>query len=550
LAGEQTELFIALVAAVGTDVGMVATELETELREYGVESHGLRLSEYLADLPGVEDFRDKPFDERLWEAMSAGDKLREDWDRDDALALWAISEIFAERAERVVATVTGPDDEELPANLDRFAFILRSLKTPDELETLRAIYGERLVVIAAYSPDDERLAQLTGEIRASRRENDQRLWAHTPQELIDRDMKEEAQGGQNVSDTFHRADFFIRAWDTDVARRDIERTLEILFGHPYRTPTRDEHGQFMAAGAARRSAEPGRQVGAAIATPDGSIISVGTNEVPKYRGGSHWEEDGVGNREFEIAQRDTNRLHQERIAAQLADSLDGYFHDVLTGEELEDAKRKALAARIKADLPNQLLKGGLKEITEFGRATHAEMNALLDAARRGVPVQDATVYTTTFPCHNCARHIVGAGIARVVFVEPYPKSKARDLHEDSIAIGVADGGDAVAFKPFVGVAPRRYLSVFDAAARETLAGQPRKNGEGAIRNFVKAEAVPLFPDLEHPAHLRPLLPAYRSKEFIALKHFAKHSGVAEDDDQADVERQDVPTTNDKEKSNG
>ncbi|MEJ7655371.1 MAG: deaminase [Chloroflexia bacterium] len=45
---------------------------------------------------------------------------------------------------------------------------------------------------------------------------------------------------------------------------------------------------------------------------------------------------------------------------------------------------------------------------------HAEMSALLDAGRRGVPVQGATLYTTTFPCHNCARHIVGAGIDRVV----------------------------------------------------------------------------------------------------------------------------------------
>jgi deoxycytidylate deaminase len=44
------------------------------------------------------------------------------------------------------------------------------------------------------------------------------------------------------------------------------------------------------------------------------------------------------------------------------------------------------------------------------------MSALLDADRRGVAVQGATLHTTTFPCHNCARHIVGAGIDRVVFI--------------------------------------------------------------------------------------------------------------------------------------
>lgn len=62
----------------------------------------------------------------------------------------------------------------------------------------------------------------------------------------------------------------------------------------------------------------------------------------------------------------------------------------------------------------------------------------------------ATLYSTTFPCHNCARHIVGAGIARVVFVEPYTKSRAEQLHSDSIAIAEADPDEKkVVFDPFV-----------------------------------------------------------------------------------------------------
>ncbi len=76
----------------------------------------------------------------------------------------------------------------------------------------------------------------------------------------------------------------------------------------------------------------------------------------------------------------------------------------------------------------------VQDITEFGRMTHAEMNAITDAARLGRRTAGGTLYCTTFPCHNCAKHIVAAGISRVVFIEPYPKSKALELHYDAITM--------------------------------------------------------------------------------------------------------------------
>jgi deoxycytidylate deaminase len=70
------------------------------------------------------------------------------------------------------------------------------------------------------------------------------------------------------------------------------------------------------------------------------------------------------------------------------------------------------------------------------------MEALMSCARRGITSIGATVYCTTFPCHNCAKHIVAAGIARVVFVEPYSKSKALDFHDDSIVYTDSEAGSA------------------------------------------------------------------------------------------------------------
>lgn len=532
----SNELVIAVVAAVGTDIGVVISQIGTRLTEYEYTTVNLRLSDYLAETAEV-DFRALPLDEKVWAAMTAGDDLRQSWDRSDALVLHAISDIVATREQTWEAMDKEENAEgadERPPNLDRHAFVIRSLKTPDELETLRAIYGPRLVVIAAFSPHDKRLAHLADAIEDSRASDNRESWSHQPEDLIARDEKEQRSRGQDVSGTFHRADFFIRGWDRDVVEADLKRTFEILFGSPFRTPTRDEYCQFMAAGAALRSAEFGRQVGAAVATKDGSIISLGTNEVPKAHGGSFWDDEAGGNREFEVSDIDSNRKYFDAVGESLAAAVDARLQRAMEdirgadqevgGDEdhLEEMRQAAVTS-----LPEVLRDAGLKELTEFGRAVHAEMNALLDAGRRGIAVEGATLYTTTFPCHNCARHIIGAGIGRVVFVEPYRKSRAADLHGDAVMVdelGDSDSEDVdrILVEAFVGVAPRRYLEMFDAAERKHLGHCGRQDDHGKQESLDKKAAVPVFSD-SGLAQFRPELREYRAKELLALDHFKEHA---------------------------
>lgn len=52
-------------------------------------------------------------------------------------------------------------------------------------------------------------------------------------------------------------------------------------------------------------------------------------------------------------------------------------------------------------------------------AVHAEANAVAFAARHGVSIQGATLYTTTSPCLPCAMLIVNAGITRVIYAVGY-----------------------------------------------------------------------------------------------------------------------------------
>ncbi len=50
---------------------------------------------------------------------------------------------------------------------------------------------------------------------------------------------------------------------------------------------------------------------------------------------------------------------------------------------------------------------------------HAEMNALLYAARRGVSIEWATLYTVYQPCFQCTKNIIAAGIKRIVYEQKY-----------------------------------------------------------------------------------------------------------------------------------
>jgi tRNA(Arg) A34 adenosine deaminase TadA len=139
----------------------------------------------------------------------------------------------------------------------------------------------------------------------------------------------------------------------------------------------------------------------------------------------------------------------------------------------------------------KLRNSGIFDITEFGRTVHAEMDALMCAGRSGISARHSTLYTTTFPCHNCARHLIAAGVNRVVYIEPYPKSKALLLHNDSIAIEEPGSAEKIPFEPFLGVGPRRYFDLFSMALSTGYPMVRKKNGK--VLDWKHSNASPRVP---------------------------------------------------------
>lgn len=71
---------------------------------------------------------------------------------------------------------------------------------------------------------------------------------------------------------------------------------------------------------------------------------------------------------------------------------------------------------------------GMPHCTEVGHmmenghcvaTIHAESNAILQAARNGVRIEDGTIYVTASPCWNCFKEIANAGLRRIVYGEFY-----------------------------------------------------------------------------------------------------------------------------------
>ncbi len=68
---------------------------------------------------------------------------------------------------------------------------------------------------------------------------------------------------------------------------------------------------------------------------------------------------------------------------------------------------------------------------EISYATHAEQNAICQAARLGIKIEGATLYCTHQPCSICAKLIINVGIERVVFEKEYPDTFAVELLQEA-----------------------------------------------------------------------------------------------------------------------
>lgn len=438
------ELVIGLCGAVGSGVKSLKETLEDQLGQHGYHIEHIRLSELIAETqPDRSKILNLKGFQRYTSLQDLGDKIRENYG----------NSILAELAIRRITVLRdasfgeGKADANATKVTKKVAYIINQIKHPSEIDLLREVYRNNFYLMGVLRTEEERKRNLKEEPMSDGE-------AAT---LIDRDRKSSDDNGQHVEKSLFQADYFIQNIDVaEEIKKSVTRFIKLVHGTNHITPKKDETGIYAAYSASLRSACLSRQVGAAIANEEGIILSTGCNDVPSFGGGLYNADSSVDKRCFNSGGVCHNDKHKRLLKEEI--------ELILESNNIENYKHIA---------ENILVNSKAKSLIEYSRAIHAEMDAITALARStNNNTIDKTLYCTTYPCHVCARHIVAAGIKRVVYIEPYEKSLAIQLHSDAIChSGNGDQQTKVVFENFEGVAPRRYEKFFGY-------GQKRKDSEG------------------------------------------------------------------------
>ncbi|MBK6087624.1 anti-phage dCTP deaminase [Ruminococcus difficilis] len=422
-----SEIVLGLITTVGTDTENVIRYMKEHLNKflYNVEVINVS-SEILSTFSeGNGELNFTTEYDRIKYFMDLGNDVRERTNDASIIMKGVVAYILSQR-----------DSVDNPSPRERTAYIIKSIKHPDEADYLKQVYGDGFHLIGITSNICNRKNYLTN---VKNMESSQAL------ELMTRDSDEINDLGQHTQDAFQNSDYFINVGaNTNDIQNSVFRLIDLLFGNPFITPTFEEYAMFMAYAASMRSADLSRQIGAVI-TRDNEILSSGVNDCPRYKGGLYWQI------------HDQNCYYDEKNGR---DYMLGFDSNKKEQNEIIDKILLNLGVENTPDNKKRIKRSGIGALTEYGRVVHAEMEAILSCARNSISSKDATMYATTFPCHNCAKHIIAAGIKKVVYIEPYPKSKAIKFYKREISTELEDVGEKVVFIPFSGVGPRRYIDLF------------------------------------------------------------------------------------------
>lgn len=520
---KKPEIVIGLAGPAGTDLQALSQTFVEKMSPFGYRCQQIRVSQLIqefCDEPLTAKIESAKHGERVRLLMGAGDALRKQIGRGSALIPLVVASIRKARSGFLTIGLSAPavdehpDDEaseeppiDVPA--DQACYIINSLKHPEEVRELRRIYGENFILVSGFASLDERMAKLCELIAKSHTSTQNDKYKDEAQALIDLDAQRPGEKlGQNLRDTFHLADFFVRV--SGDYEREVERFLDLLFGSPYITPRFDEFHMFEAKAKSYRSADLSRQVGAVIVDKADTMVASGCNEVPIAGGGSYWpDEDKAFDNRDHMKRRDYNAVKKYEIIEELISFMSNQgVMQLKIGSSPSEVVEQLLFGTSSTKFKDLRV----SNLIEFGRVVHAEMNAITEAARRGVTIGGGTLYCTTFPCHMCARHVIAAGIKKVVYIEPYPKSMTADLYDESVIIdGVGGQGSdkerqlhpRVVFDPFEGVAPSIYTELYKAGTRKGTRGytvdwsrasaRPKSIRTGAAHLSLEA---PMFNELE------------------------------------------------------
>jgi deoxycytidylate deaminase len=449
------EVVFGVCSQIGSIKKEVIDSIEKSFIGFGYDVRIIKLREFIDPFINDNSYhkdRTPKFNEHI-KKIETGNFLREKNGK-DYLANLAITKIATEKAKKFDIKSTKDVDK---VESQRICYIIDSIKNTSELSTFRDVYQGVFYLLSIYTPLKERINNLSfPDISISEAE-----------ELISIDQFENLpnKNGQQVRKVFVDGDFFIRVEEKTKPeiQSTIDRYVNLIFEYGIETPTIEERAMYEAKSASVNSACLSRQVGASIITKSGELISTGWNDVPKYGGDLYTSSDIEDNRCF-----NSGKCYNDYNKSLIKKYIQSEFKKKIDKENSDDIDN--IRNKITTLLDETLEESSIKTLIEFSRSVHAEMHAIINAGKlNGEKIRGSILFCTTYPCHNCARHIIAAGIEKVYYIEPYIKSKAPELHNDSITENENEQ-NKVQILLFEGVSPRRYLSFFKMTKERKVNG--------------------------------------------------------------------------------
>jgi len=230
------ELVFGFVGPTGIDLDKVYETLRTQLRIMQYDVVEIRLSDLITEYLGKTHMFSNGY-ERIKTLMERGTRLREETKQADIVARLGIAFIRDCRKDKT-------NDVYKPAK--RMAYLVRSFKRPEEVDLFRQVYGKAFTLISVYASRAWRLQFLKKKLAPSLGAERSKAEEFTT-ELIGRDHDEEGRTlGQRVGKTFPLADYFVTSESRPDLERQLKRLVQLTFGNPYVSPTRDEQSMFFA----------------------------------------------------------------------------------------------------------------------------------------------------------------------------------------------------------------------------------------------------------------------------------------------------------------
>lgn len=289
--------------------------------------------------------------------------------------------------------------------------VVDGIRNLGEVDKLRELFGYKFTLVGILASPTSRWRRI-GVAEYVRKGKTQEDFLADDQ----RDQDEETPWGQQVSLCMDTADIFMSNDSTVTQDEFYQKVLaftDLATGRVSRQATQVEIYMNIAYSASHSSKCLKRHVGAVVIDVGGQVVSAGYNENPLTTLPCV-EEPTYGNRCY----RDNLRNETFRTLSESGARCPrcGNPLPVIVGPPWECVACAATGGKTNLEIfffPDRAM--------NWCTAVHAELWALLAAGERA---RHGTLYTTTFPCFQCAEKITQAGIKHVVFTEAYPDARA------------------------------------------------------------------------------------------------------------------------------